>query len=85
MACVVSSALSANQAWPSRAPGSLPLDHGVAVPARQAYSHSASLGRRWKRVVRRLTHFVYCRAAYCVMVDAGRSGSSPWVKVVVGS
>jgi hypothetical protein len=32
-----------------------------------------------------LTHFVYWRAAYWVIVTAGSSGSSPLVKVVLGS
>ena len=44
---------------------------GVVVPARQAYSHSASVGSRYQRPVFMESHFVYCLAANWVMEIAG--------------
>ena len=45
-ACVVSSALAANQANSASASAESAACQGSSLPARQAYSHSASDGRR---------------------------------------
>src|SRR5687767_3890127 len=67
--CVLSSELSQYQATASRPP---PAASGVVVePARQAYSHSASVGRRYFLPVFLFSHSQNCSAAKRVMWMAG--------------
>src|SRR4051812_33515839 len=51
---------------------SSPQKYAVVVPARAAYSHSASVGRRKKSPVFALSHWQYLFAACCVMEIAGK-------------
>ncbi len=56
--------LSAALQRPSPAAASLPHDQAVVLPARQAYSHWASVGRRAVRAVLRPSHLQNSTASF---------------------
>jgi len=57
----------------------LPELKGVTVPARVAYSHSASLGKRYTLPVFALSHLVYALASFWPMLTTGRATTPTFV------
>src|SRR5438270_12718134 len=67
----VSRASSARLANPFRLASSSPHQNRVVVPARAAYSHSASVGRRYTACVLVSSHLTYARASYQLTQTTG--------------